>query len=127
MIALTAVPGGTDLHYTTKASVAGKLGQIGGRLMDASAKQLADRFFAAFKAEVGGEAIHEHQAAHPTEADALPASAAPVSTSPVFSASSSAPLPHRGTLHTETSRLLWFVAGAASTALGVWMGSHWLR
>ena len=36
-------------------------------------------------------------------------------------------MPHRGTLQTETSRLLWFVAGAASTALGVWMGSHWLR
>ena len=122
VIALTTVPSGTDLHYTTQASVAGKLGQIGGRLMDASAKQLADRFFAAFKAEVGDEPIQEQRTEHAAEADALPAS-----TSPVFNAGSSAPLPHRGTLQTETARLLWFVAGAASTALGVWMGSHWLR
>ena len=127
VIALTTVPSGTDLHYTTQASVAGKLGQIGGRLMDASAKQLADRFFAAFKAEVGGEAIEEPRAEHLTETDPLPGSAAAASTSPVFSAGSSTPLPHRGTLQTETARVLWFVAGAASTALGVWMGSHWLR
>ena len=127
VIALTTVAGGTLLNYTTQASVAGKLGQIGGRLMDASAKQLADRFFSAFKAEVGGEPIQEQRTEHPAEADAPLASAAAVSTSPVFNASLPAPLPHSGTLQTESSRLLWFVAGAASTALGVWMGSHWLR
>jgi hypothetical protein len=44
--------GGTRLTYTVKASVAGKLGQIGGRMIDASARQLADQFFEAFKAQV---------------------------------------------------------------------------
>ena len=126
VIALTVVPGGTQLNYTTQASVAGKLGQIGGRLMDASAKQLADRFFAAFKAEVGGEALPESAAQiSPThESVALVASVPPATTA---ASSTHTSTPERESLQTESSRLLWFVAGAASTALGVWMGSHWLR
>ena len=120
VIALTEVPGGTQLNYTTQASVAGKLGQIGGRLMDASAKQLADRFFAAFKAEVGGEATTEATAETQTPGAALTAPAAVVASMPTS-------MPEHGSLQTESSRLLWFAAGAASTALGVWMGSHWLR
>ena len=27
----------------------------------------------------------------------------------------------------EKPRLLWFAAGIGATALGVWMGAHWLR
>ena len=126
VIVLAEVPGGTQLNYTTQASVAGKLGQIGGRLMDASARQLADRFFAAFKAEVGGEAM----AAQPADTDPVPSNV-PAPTAQHASAapatSTRASVPERGSLQTETARLLWFVAGAASTALGVWMGSHWLR
>ena len=45
---------GTRLHYTTQASVGGKLGQVGGRMIDAAAKQMADQFFSAFNAEVAG-------------------------------------------------------------------------
>ena len=121
VIALTEVPGGTQLNYTTQASVAGKLGQIGGRLMDASAKQLADRFFAAFKAEVGSEANTEAKAETQTPGAALIAPAA------VVAASAQTSTPERGSLQTESSRLLWFAAGVVSTAIGVWMGSHWLR
>lgn len=121
VIALTPVEGGTQLNYTTQASVAGKLGQIGGRLMDASAKQLADRFFAAFKAEVVGEATTEATAETPASGAVLFAPAA------ISTQASQTSVLQRGSLQTETSRLLWFAAGAASTALGVWMGSHWLR
>jgi uncharacterized protein len=120
VIALTEVPGGTQLDYTTQASVAGKLGQIGGRLMDASAKQLADRFFAAFKAEVGGDAATEATAETQTPGAALIAPAAVVASMPTS-------IPERGSLQTESSRLLWLAAGVVSTAIGVWMGSHWLR
>lgn len=35
----------TRLTYTVNAAIGGKLGQIGGRMVDASAKQLADQFF----------------------------------------------------------------------------------
>ena len=43
----------TMLHYTAKAQVGGKLAQIGARLIDATAKQMADQFFGAFAAKVG--------------------------------------------------------------------------
>jgi carbon monoxide dehydrogenase subunit G len=42
----------TRLHYTVQASVGGKLGQIGGRLIDASAKKMAADFFRAFNDQV---------------------------------------------------------------------------
>ncbi len=48
--------GATRLRYQTQASVAGKLGQVGGRMIDAAARQMADRFFAALQAEVAPEA-----------------------------------------------------------------------
>lgn len=38
----------TRLHYTVQASVGGKLGQVGGRLIDASAKKMAADFFRTF-------------------------------------------------------------------------------
>jgi carbon monoxide dehydrogenase subunit G len=41
--------GQTRLTYRVTASVGGKLGQIGGRLLDASARQLADQFFVALR------------------------------------------------------------------------------
>jgi carbon monoxide dehydrogenase subunit G len=44
----------TVLRYTAKAQVGGKLAQVGGRLVDATAKQLANEFFGAFAARVGG-------------------------------------------------------------------------
>ncbi len=43
----------TRLGYDVKASVGGKLAQIGSRLVDAAAKKVADDFFRTFKAKVG--------------------------------------------------------------------------
>jgi uncharacterized protein len=42
----------TRMTYTVKASIGGKLGQIGGRLIDASAKHLADQFFKALRLQL---------------------------------------------------------------------------
>ena len=54
-VALTADgPEATVLTYVAKAQVGGKLAQIGGRLVDATAKQMADQFFSAFAEKVGG-------------------------------------------------------------------------
>lgn len=44
---------GTILRYTADAQVGGKLAQIGSRLIDGTAKKLADEFFEAFAAKVG--------------------------------------------------------------------------
>jgi len=60
----------TVLHYTADAQIGGKLAQIGSRLVEGTAKKLADEFFAAFAAQAA--------AAAPT---ATPAAAAPVAAS----------------------------------------------
>lgn len=46
---------GTLMTYDVKADVGGKLLQLGGRLIDSTAKKLADQFFERFTALVGGE------------------------------------------------------------------------
>ena len=125
--------GQTRVTYTVQASVGGKLGQIGGRLLDASARQLADQFFAALRAhlapteEVGtvlaevplpepssasNEAPSAHPSAHPSTV--LAESASLVSAIPVESSP----------LAAEVPRLFWFVMGVVSTAFSVWLGSR---
>ena len=44
----------TLLSYEVKAQVGGKIAQLGARLIDATAKQMADQFFDRFTAEVSG-------------------------------------------------------------------------
>ncbi len=46
----------TLLKYEVKAQVGGKIAQLGARLIDATAKQMADQFFDRFSAEVSGPA-----------------------------------------------------------------------
>jgi carbon monoxide dehydrogenase subunit G len=53
-VKLTPDGDGTLLSYKVNAQVGGKLAQIGGRLIDATAKQMADQFFTAFAANVAG-------------------------------------------------------------------------
>jgi carbon monoxide dehydrogenase subunit G len=53
---LTPEGDATRLNYAAKASVGGKLAQIGSRLVDGTAKKLADQFFAAFKKHVSAGA-----------------------------------------------------------------------
>jgi carbon monoxide dehydrogenase subunit G len=50
----------TILRYTAKAQVGGKLAQLGARLIDATAKQMADQFFTAFVERVHKETFFEH-------------------------------------------------------------------
>lgn len=45
----------TDLSYTAKADVGGKLATLGSRLIQATSKKLADEFFSAFVRELNGE------------------------------------------------------------------------
>ena len=47
-VSLAPEGSGTRLTYTAKASVGGKLAQVGARLIDGVAKQLAGKFFEAF-------------------------------------------------------------------------------
>ena len=119
-VALHDEPGGTRVSYQTQASVAGKLGQVGGRMIDAAARQMADQFFAAFQAEL---------APIPAEAaEAAPTGEQPAAATPsVESAAAPAGTPAAAPAPTvapsgEASRVLWFVLGALSTGFGVWLG-----
>jgi carbon monoxide dehydrogenase subunit G len=51
-VALTDDGAGTLLKYQVNAQVGGKLAQLGGRLIDATAKQMADAFFDRFSRQV---------------------------------------------------------------------------
>jgi carbon monoxide dehydrogenase subunit G len=51
-VTLSPEEGGTALAYTAKAAIGGKLAQIGQRLIDGAAKQIADDFFTRFSAAV---------------------------------------------------------------------------
>ena len=72
--------GETVLTYEAKATVGGKLAQIGSRLIDSTAKKQAEDFFGKFAEVVGGPA---QEAAPATEAPAVPAAgAAPAQAAP---------------------------------------------
>ena len=51
--------GGTLLSYDVKAQVGGKIAQLGARLIDATAKQMADQFFDRFSAQVATAEVAE--------------------------------------------------------------------
>jgi carbon monoxide dehydrogenase subunit G len=53
---------GTLMAYDVKADVGGKLAQLGGRLIDSTAKKLADQFFEKFTTVVGGPPAAETEA-----------------------------------------------------------------
>ena len=68
--------GGTLVAYTVDAQVGGRMAQLGGPLIDATAKQMAEKFFAKF-----GEIVGEAEAAA-----AAPVLQAPVAASPTLAA-----------------------------------------
>ena len=53
-VALADKDGGTLLTYNVEAQIGGKLAQLGQRLINGSAKKLADEFFANFAKAVQG-------------------------------------------------------------------------
>ncbi|MDP3820828.1 MAG: carbon monoxide dehydrogenase subunit G [Burkholderiales bacterium] len=109
-VALTDEGAGTRLRYTAAASVGGKLGQIGGRMIDASAKQTADQFFEAFGAQLGATppAVAPESSEIPSFAPRVAVAASASTAAGVAGAS-------------EQVRVLWFALGAGATAFGFWV------
>jgi carbon monoxide dehydrogenase subunit G len=65
----------TRLAYDVKASVGGKLAQIGSRLVDAAAKKIADEFFKNFNEKMSAPPASDPQSGHEDpahESDPLP-------------------------------------------------------
>jgi carbon monoxide dehydrogenase subunit G len=69
--------GGTLLSYDVKASVGGKLAQLGSRLIDGFAKKMADQFFENFQKAVEGAGAAAAAAAVPAAAAAEAPAEAP--------------------------------------------------
>jgi carbon monoxide dehydrogenase subunit G len=113
---------GTRLRYTVQASIGGKLGQVGGRMIDAAAKQMADQFFTAFNAQMVGVQAVDTEQAMSVETENAPSTAAAVSPLPI-STPRTAPAPQPAAVSGEGVRVLWFVLGALSTGFGVWIAS----
>lgn len=138
-VSLADEGGGTRLAYTVQASVGGKLGQLGGRMIDAAAKQMADQFFAAFQNELapdqamapvseGGAAADEAPPGAAASAPAVTPAAPPADTltaaSPASPTRMGRPMPaHASPVPGEGVRVLWFALGALSTGFGVWIAS----
>lgn len=70
-VTLTADGEETVLSYTARGQVGGKLAQLGARLVDAVAKEMADKFFSAFAEKVGeGPLVRAEHAVEPAVGDA---------------------------------------------------------
>lgn len=117
----------TRLVYSVQASVGGKLGQIGGRLIDASAKKMADDFFRAFN-----EKLSPASAAAPLHLSSTPP-AGPAATAPAAAPAAEdiqavRPRPAdrivgtASALFGEVQRLLWLAVGLG---LGGLIGHFW--
>lgn len=108
--------GGTLLTYEVDAQVGGRLAQLGGPIIDATAKQLAGKFFKRFGEVVGGPAQAELATA------AVPAS--PISAgTPLPRPVSSQGLPVAWILAIAVAALAGFLVGRGQGDAG---GSDWM-
>lgn len=80
----------TVLRYKATAQVGGKLAQIGSRLIDSTAKKMANEFFGKFAEEVGGGESAEEAAPEAAPAEAA-AAEAPTEAAPAEAPSSEKP------------------------------------
>ena len=79
-VRLETAEGGTLLHYTVEAQIGGKLSQLGGRLIDVTAKQLSGQFFKRFAEEI--EARQNQIDSETPEASSISTKAPPASVQP---------------------------------------------
>jgi carbon monoxide dehydrogenase subunit G len=69
-VRLAEQPEGTMLTYTVEAQVGGKIAQLGARLIDATAKSMADQFFTKFVEKVQASMPQNQAALQATQARA---------------------------------------------------------
>lgn len=99
----------TILTYVANAQVGGKLAQLGARLIDSTAKKLADEFFKSLAARISEPAAAENIAAASASAPVSPVSASAAS-------ATTAPLPSRTAAVAAPSAnpaKLWIIVAAA--------------
>ena len=114
-VLLTREGEATRLSYTASASVGGKLGQVGGRMIDAFARKMADEFFGNLQAALASSA--------PVPSSELAPASASVAATVIGRPTS---IPSNGNPQGEGTRVLWFTLGVGATAFGFWL-AHLLR
>jgi carbon monoxide dehydrogenase subunit G len=120
-VRLSEDAGNTLISYEVEAEVGGRMAQLGGPLIDATAKQLAGKFFGRFSELVGGAA----KPAEPSRAKAAPPitlgrAAAPIA---VPLRASSGGLPMAWILATVVAALAGFLVGRGQGVTGSdWAG-----
>ena len=112
--------GGTLIAYEVEAQVGGRMAQLGGPILDATAKQLAGKFFTRFGEIVGGAPIPADSARAKAAASAL----APVGAqAPLAARAPSGGLPMAWILATVVAALAGFLFGRGQGAGGSdWAG-----
>lgn len=113
-VRLTEAAGGTLLSYEVEAQVGGRLAQLGGPIIDATAKQLAGKFFEQFNA-ILAPAAPPAAAAAPARA-ALAAGPAPAHAAPARG------FPAAWLLGLVVAALVGYLVGHASGGQSDWMG-----
>lgn len=79
-VSLSDDPEGTKLSYSVDATVGGKLAQIGSRLIDSTAKKMANDFFGAFADLVAGNIDSQSEDSSDLSATTETASSEPITT-----------------------------------------------
>jgi carbon monoxide dehydrogenase subunit G len=116
-VRLAAAGNETILSYEVDAEVGGRLAQLGGPIIDATAKQLAGKFFSKFGEVVAGGGVTPTKAAEPATA-AASAPAPSAAAQPVPVAYHPAPAAGGGSIWG------WIVAIAVGIVTGFYLGVY---
>ncbi len=117
-VRLSEDAGGTLISYNVDAQVGGRMAQLGGPIIDATAKQLAGKFFSRFGEIVGGA-----KPTQPVSATADTASITPISAPATLAAPSPSGLPMTWILATVVAALTGFLIGRGQGGVGSdWAG-----
>jgi carbon monoxide dehydrogenase subunit G len=115
-------PDATILRYAVDVQIGGKLAQVGGALLDATAKQMAGAFFRKF-----GQRVTAPEVAEPAAAISAPAAAAPSTEVPSAAApagAAAAPAAAQAVYAAPAGgKVGWVVAVAAALILG-WLAGQ---
>lgn len=121
-VRLEAMPdGATTMHYRSKASVGGKLAQIGSRLVDAAARKIAEEFFGNFEAKLR-ERVGTGAAAQVEGATAATTDAVTEDRAGAGPAARRAPEADGAGPPDRSRWIAWAVAFAIAVAIMYWLG-----
>lgn len=105
--------GGTILAYDVDAEIGGRLAQLGGAMLDATAKQLAGRFFKQLSANIAGPAAPAVAGKPSVAASGSSSTLAPVSYAAPIAAAPRRGSPIAGLLALTVAALVGYLVGAA--------------